>query len=624
MGIFDFKGYTSKEATDLVYVGSKLAIYTNASYFMRFPGASILNWIGNKTGSMKANKYDISIPNEWREIEPTELGLPITSKDRYGYYTFESPVWGKAPISGTGPQAKIFGKFENNKLTKVSLSYCGTNDLWDIADYFHINSGKVIQPAEPLLDVVKSYVIENGLSSKDVIITGYSLGGALTNVMAKYRESLSDGFFAEADYLGFSSPYIYEDKNVIFNMGYENDAVYRILGNESSFADSYHAANSGFVNPDKNFDSSADNVVIFGKGISSPLWSYKLLSIFNRLGGWAAHGEGAKSDAIERIINSKFYEHMDIDSTIIIDQLSIFKRWSTWVKDKISAQHQDYGRPAFIIGNEYNNLLQGSYGGDYIEGNGGNDRIKPGSGADRVDGGTGIDSLVLAGKAAQWNAYHLSDGTLFMSAKDKSGLVQAENIEKIEFQGQIMTYHRPYDVTDSGLYDNYHLIKRWKKNITYNEHTEGSNEDDLLQGAVVFGKTGDDFLFSLEKGSLLHGGEGSDVLVGNKGDDQLYGAEGNDVIKMTQGNDIVYGGLGNDVFVFDQKTNFTTIIKDFNAYSGEQDKVLFSSELFSSSENVLHLMKQQDRNVTLEYDNVSIVFENNSLSDFNTSNIGIV
>lgn len=624
MGMFDFKNLNSSASAELVSISSKLAIYSNAASFMGFPGARILNWLSSISGNLNANKYDINPPKGWREIEPSELGLSNSVKDRRGYYTFESPVLGKAPIDGMGPQAKIFGEFKNGKVVKISLAFAGTNDLLDIADYFHFNDGKVVPPMNPLLNVVKEYVIAQGLSSNDVIITGYSLGGGLANLAAKFRETLADGFFKDSYYLGFSSPYIYDNPDVIFNMGYENDAVYRILGNEESFKDAYYAAKPGFVNPDKNFASSADNVVMFGKGISSGLWSYKFLSIFNRINGWSAHGDGVRSDAIERIGKSKFYEYTHKDSTVIIDQLPAISRWNTWVKDKISSNHKDYGRPTFIIGNEHNNLLQGNKGGDYIEGKGGHDRIKPGAGADRVDGGEGIDNLVLSGRSGDWNAFRLSDGTLFMHAKNKSGMVQAENIERVEFQSEIMTWSRPYDVNSDVLKDNRFLIKWWNKNVSYGNKLEGTNGDDQLEGSVVFAKSGDDLVKAGRSGSLLHAGEGNDFIMGNDGNDEIYGAEGNDIIEMSKGNDIIYGGIGNDLFVFDKNVSSSTVVKDFNSYSGERDKILFSSELFSSAESALMSLEQKGNNVQLNRGYVSITFENTVLDDFNHSNVGII
>lgn len=628
MGIFNYKNFSSKQSAEMVLESSKMAIYSNAASFFGFPGAKILNWAGKLLGNLPANKYDISIPEGWRELAPQELGLPASAVDRKGYYTFDSPAIGKAP-NGFGPQTKILGKFENGQLTKVSVAIAGTNDILDVADYFHINNSAVVPPLEKLLTTVKDYVLKHNLTSEDVIITGYSLGGALTNLVAKNSEVLSDGFFNEANYFAYASPYVYDNADKILNIGFENDAVYRFLGEEASLKESFANARPGAINPDKTFGSSIDNMILFGKTYASIFWNEKSASIFSRIQGWKAHGQAVRSDAMKRIIESKFYDYMDKDSRIIIDQLDILKRWNTWVQDKTSVKHQDHGVPAFIIGNSHSNMLKGGRGGDYLEGLDGNDRLQPGKGADRVDGGQGWDNLVLEGRATDWSAYRLSDGTLFMYAKDKSGMKQVENVERVEFTSEIMTWSRPYSVEADGIYDHRFLIKSWNKNtIRYSEHQEGTYGDDVLVGTALFGKAGNDKLTAKAyRGSLLHGGEGDDILIGGRGSDEIYGAEGNDVIYASGGTDILYGGVGNDTFIFNKINRGRTTIKDFNDYAGDNDKLLFTKSLFKSADDVLSSMKQVGKDVHLyKYGakGISVVFEHVSLDEFNHSNIGII
>lgn len=626
MGMFDYKKYKGKQGAELVIESSKLAIYTNAASFMGFPGVKILTWLSGISGNWSANKYDLYPNKEWRELAPQELGLPNSALDRKGYYTFDSPVWGKAPISGTGPQAKIFGKFDQTgKLIKVGLVFSGTNDLWDIADYFHLNNGKVVPPMDPLLNVVKNYTLANNLTAKDVLITGYSLGAALTNLVAKYSDSLADGFYRDADFLAFASPYIYDKAEMILNLGYENDAVFRVLGDHPTLKEAFNALKPGYVNPDKEYDSGADNMILFGKAYSSLFWSYNSsLSILNHPFGWNAHGQGIRTDAYKRIANSKFYDYTHIDSTVIIDQLSVMKRWNTWVRDKLPKHHKSYGRSSFIFGNEHNNLLEGGQGNDYIDAAGGNDKIKTGLGVDRIDGGSGIDTLVLAGRKTDWNFYRLTDGTVFVQHQNKQGLTQAENVEKVEFSSEVLTWTRPYDIKADVIQDNRFLIRSWNKNISYKSHTEGTDGDDVLTGHTVFAKAGNDKLTAMRFGSLLHGGEGDDVLVGSRGNDQLFGAEGNDVLKSGGGYDSLYGGVGNDIFIFNKQSKGMARIKDFNAYSGDRDVLLFTQDLFSSTEDVMRSMRQQGKDISISKYNVSVLIENMHISEFDQNNIGII
>lgn len=621
MAMFKYKQYNSIEAAHLVIESSKLAIYANAASFMGFPGAKILNWFNNIGGNLPANKYTIGPPSEWRELTPAELHLPNSSLDRKGYYTFNSPVLGQAP-NGTGPQAKIFGKVENGKITKVALSIAGTNDLLDIADYFHLNNGKVVPPLEPLLNVVKNYALEHGLKASDVTVTGYSLGAALTNLVAKYSDSLSGGFYKDANFFAFASPYIYDDAKMILNVGYENDAVYRYLGNEATLKDSFNATGKWFSNPDKGFTSTMDNMILFDKHYASIFYNPNKASIFNK-NYWSAHRRGLQSDAYERILKSKFYEYTDPDSKVVIDQLAWSRRWNTWVKDKSLTK----SKGAFIFGNEHNNMLEGSSGNDYIDAAGGNDKIRVGGGFDRVDGGWGVDRLVLKGKLSDWSTYRLSDGSVIFHAKNKmGGIIQAENVEKVQFESEGFSNLRPYDINYNGLHENRYLIKWRNKDYGYNKHTEGTDGDDVMHGhgQVMFGKGGNDKLTANQWGSFLHGGTGHDTLKGGRGDDEIVGAEGNDIFIASGGRDYLYGGVGNDLFVFEHKIRTTTIIRDFNAYAGDQDRLLFSDEIFGSVREVIGSMRQLGNDVRLYKDGVSVVLENTHIHDFDNMNIGII
>ncbi|QGQ71538.1 calcium-binding protein [Halomonas sp. PA16-9] len=161
--------------------------------------------------------------------------------------------------------------------------------------------------------------------------------------------------------------------------------------------------------------------------------------------------------------------------------------------------------------------------------------IRLSSGADRVDGGSGINTLRLKGDGADWYAYQLSDGTLFLNSKQDLGLKQVDNVSYVEFEGlsllDISLTQQRYSVGERGLEDErFDPFGLFSQDLEYGEHVEGSAGDDELTGKVAFGGVGNDTLTALESGSLLHGGEGDDTLVGGLGDDQLYGGEGDDTL----------------------------------------------------------------------------------------------
>lgn len=626
MGMFDYKQYGSKGSAELLLTSQKLAIFSNAASFMLLPGASIINVAGKITSPFNwyPNKFNIAPPVGWRELTPAELGLPENSKDWRGYYTFNSTVTGNRLVPGMGPQAKIFGEFKEGKVTRVSVSWAGTNDPLDVMDYFSLNEGKkVAKTMNPLLESLKAYSEKNGLTGEDVIVTGYSLGGGLTNVMAKYREQLADGFFNDSVYIGHASPLIYNNGEVILNVGFENDAVYRILGDAPSFPEAMAEWKPLLVNPDKNFSSTVNNMIIFNGTYASPLWWDKIAtSILNIPQGWAAHKSGVITDGFERLINSSFYDLTQKDSVVVIDSLNAFSRLFSWVRDKSKS-----GKPAFILGNEYNNKLLGGDHGDYIDAKGGNDKIQPGKGADVIDGGTGIDTVILDGARYDWDAYRLSDGSIFMHSQRSDGLKELVNVERLAFNGEFRSKLSPYSFEENQIVDNRYLLKWRNSNMSYKDKVEGSEQDDYLTGAVVFGRDGNDLIESTHTQTdvrgLLHGGAGDDTLISKAGYNELYGGEGNDIIYASGLRNNVYGGVGNDIFAFNAQSKGYIEIRDFNKYANEQDQLLFTQELFETKESVLKSATQQNNNVYIYKENLVVSVMNSSLDEV-SNNIAIV
>ena len=599
MGMFDYKSYTAEESAELLSTAYRLSTYGNVSGFLGLPTRPALSLLADSilNSGLYPNMVDVELPAGWRELTPTDLSLPDSARDFSGHYIITSPLVGNMP---TGEQAKILGEYDSQgKLTRVAVSFTGTNSPVDIPDYFLLNSGaELAARLEPLLKTVRDFVIKNGLTAEDVILTGYSLGGALANLTAEYRNTLAGGFFANANFVGCASPLVCDDPGVVLNYGYENDVVYRVIGDEVSWQDAITAAKPGLVNADGRFDSSLDNIVLFDDMYASPLWPAPAFSILNIPVAWYAHVDGVFSDAHIRIADNPFYEYMERDSTTVIANLSGLLRSTTWVQDKQAITSDHYGTSAFIIGSDYNDLLQGGCGGDYIYGGDGNDTIRTGVGADRIDGGSGKDTLRLEGGKNDWDAYRLSDGTLFFNAHDGSGLKQAESIEQISFQNDLLSWASPYDVTSKGLHDTRLLLSWFKSDVTYQKATEGSNGADALTGQVVFAKEGNDVLYATSQGSLLHGGEGNDIFKGTTGNDALYGAEGRDVLYSSKGNDKLYGGVGDDVFIFNVGSNNTHVM-DFNLAIGDQDQLGFAKSLFASMDHLAAATYQSNADVLI-------------------------
>lgn len=614
MAMFDYKDYGAAESAKLMHTTQKLATYASVTGVMGLPTEKIIQGLADMAHSMHlgANASDLSLPAGWRELKPTELGLPESALDFSGYYHIKSPITGNMP---TGPQAKILGEFNDaGQVTRISISFAGTNSPIDILDYFQMNEGKIAPNIEPLLNAVKDYAITHNISSEKVLVTGYSLGGAMTNIMARFKDTLADGFFKDSVYIGHASPTIHDHPDVL-NMGYENDAVYRITGNEPNMLAAIKAGKPGLVNPDKMFESTLDNIVLFHDVYASPLWSISPFSILNIPFGWHAHIDGMLTDAVTRIAQSRFYEFTQRDSTVIIDSLSAFKRHHVWVEDKKSPTSDHYGTPAFIIGNEYGNLLKGGTAGDYIDAGAGDDKIKPGMGADRIDGGAGTDTLILEGSSSDWSAYRMTDGTVFFNAHNGNGLKEVHNVEQVSFEGEWLSQTRPYTIGESALQDNQYQLFHWlNHDKSYDTATEGTAGNDVLNGNAVFGRAGDDVLIANFSGSLLHGGEGNDVLRGGAGNDALYGAEGNDVLIAGGGQNQLTGGVGHDVFVFNT-AHSDNIIYDFNAHAKDHDMLHFSTDIFTDKASLGAATAQQGEDVVIRYQDFSVLIQSSTVDE---------
>ena len=580
MGMFDYKNYSAEDSAKLVDDTTRLSAFTNAHNFIDLiPGADALNLLGRISGEIFPTDINVGIPDGWKELKPVDFGVSDSMVDKVGYFTVPSLYTG---TSVPGPQAKIFGQYnEVGDLVRINFNISGTNSLVDVLDYLNLNSREGIELYEPILQMVKEYAIENGLQARDVVFSGFSLGAAVTNVIAAERENLVDGFFTESDYIAYAVPTIYDNSDVVLNVGYENDVIHRITGDEPDFLSAIKAMDFGFVNPDKDFSSSIDNFVLYNDVYASPIWDISPFSFLNIPTGWYAHVNGVTTDAISRVVDSSFYDYTTQDSTVVVSALSAFSRQTTWVQDDYAHTSSHYGSAAFLIGTQYDDLIAGGSNYDYIDAGLGNDIIKAGIGVDHADGNEGQDQVRIAGRSSEWDVFKMTDDTLFFLDKDGINLVEADNVEAVSFEKELASHLNNYDIGSTGLIENRPVIKWFSKGKSYSDHTEGSDADDYLSGDVVFGREGDDIIEGTNANNTLHGGQGGDVLYGFEGNDKLYGAEGDDVLAAGTGDDWLIGGIGNDVFVIDGQSGSDTIA-DFNNDIGYSDIIEFSASLFQS------------------------------------------
>lgn len=149
MAMFDYKNYSTDAAAQLVDEAHRLSAYTNASNFYGLPGDKLLNFAGDITGNLLPSSPNVGIPEGWRELKPSDLGVSEDLVDRSGYFQIESFYTGKAV---EGPQAKIFAQYDDEgNVTKVNLNFSGTNGIADIIDYLNLNTREGVELLEPIL-----------------------------------------------------------------------------------------------------------------------------------------------------------------------------------------------------------------------------------------------------------------------------------------------------------------------------------------------------------------------------------------------------------------------------------------------------------------------------------------
>jgi len=451
----------------------------------------------------------------------------------------------------TSAQAEALGKYDAaGKLIGVGIAFRGTGGL-GYSDTFGDMKNNLLAVVGPvdyasnyaknafdgLLKSVAAFAIAHGLSARDVLISGHSLGGLGVNSVAELSANNWGGFYKDANYVAFASPTQSSTGQNVRNIGYENDPVFRVLDGSTFSSGSLGkhdghqpSATNNLVNFNDNYASTAQNLVPF--------------SILNPM-SWSAHGSVGYEDGLNRVIDSAFYDLTGKDSTLIVSNLSSSSRGSTWVED-LGRSGEPHTGSTFIIGTDSNDWLKGGAGNDFIEGRDGDDRFCDDGGFNILLGGKGSNTFELQKPLQNFSIANDGDGTLYV--KDAyGGISMTRDIGALvskESGSWWGSKDVTYSVTDNGLLNG--------NQLTYYSHSlNGDAYGNLLaagaEGDWLFGNGGDDVLRS-DKGLVTFvGGAGNDVMhsTGNGGNTFLFsGAFGFDAINGYQGSDkLVFMGV---------------------------------------------------------------------------------
>lgn len=451
----------------------------------------------------------------------------------------------------TTAQVEILGKYDaQGHLTELGIAFRGTsgprenliidsigdviNDLLAAFGPKDYAKNYVGEAFGNLLNDVMAFAKANGLTGKDILVSGHSLGGLAVNSMADLSGGKWGGFFANSNYIAYASP-TQSSTDKVLNVGYENDPVFRALDGST-----FSGASVGVH--DAPHASTTDNIVSFNDHYASTAWNLLPYSILN-IPTWISHLPTGYGDGMNRVIESTFYDLTSRDSTIIVANLSDPARANTWVQD-LNRNAETHRGSTFIIGSDANDLIQGGSDNDYLEGRAGNDTFRDSGGYNIILGGQGSNTLDLQQSISQFDFANDGAGNLYV--RDANGGISiTRDIGSIVtkepgFLWGLFKDDVTHSVTASGL--------KVGNNVTaYESSIKGSSGADTLKAHA-----GGDWLFGLEGNDHLIGGAGNDVFVGGAGNDLMESGGGADTFLFNGafGQDRVIGFNGNDKLVF--------------------------------------------------------------------------
>jgi len=231
-------------------------------------------------------------------------------------------------------------------------------------------------------------------------------------------------------------------------------------------------------------------------------------------------------------------------------------------------------------GSEFANILSGLNGNDTINGNSGDDHLMGGSGNDQLLGGDGNDEL--KGEAGNDTLQGGTDSDILNGGAGNDTMQGGTGSDGywVDAAGDVVT-----EDVDAGDGDIVYTSINW---------TLGTNFENLSlvgTGAIngtgngesndIFGNSGANTLSGLGGGDFILAYGGDDTIKGGGGDDNINGGNGNDTINGGAGFDTMAGGAGSDKFIFDTPLEFdeNNSVIDFVT---AKDKLVLDQTVFSA------------------------------------------
>lgn len=283
---------------------------------------------------------------------------------------------------------------------ELVVAFRGTDHFNDVKDYDNISLTKgYYKQFQSLLEHVADYVKDSNLH---VTFTGASLGGAVTNIIADHVGDHWGKVFADASFVGISSPYLSRNRQAdILNFGFGNDIVYHLIPGSWTGATRSMATKHVFLY--QNHD----------------IW--KTDNLDDRV---SAHHLGNYVDSIKALSELSFD-----DGTMLADRLNLHSYVlfdSTREILRAGRLYHPGETPLTVIGESRGDRLYGASrhdGGSNVEwffGRGGNDKILARGGDDVLYGGNGNDFLVGGAGSDYASGGKGNDTILLENSRDRA------------------------------------------------------------------------------------------------------------------------------------------------------------------------------------------------------------
>ena len=200
-----------------------------------------------------------------------------------------------------------------------------------------------------------------------------------------------------------------------------------------------------------------------------------------------------------------------------------------------------------IVGDAFNNVINGNNASNLIRGLGGDDTLQGAEGSDTyvISDGSGSDRIIDTSGDDDEIAFQ---GALVSSLARYSFADAAQRDLRITFMGRSESVVVQGYFTPTG--------EATIEKVTFPDGVQASQR--VIRDSVVasLATAGNDTLTAFSVGSAVYGNAGDDILYGLFGDDELVGGSGNDVL---------YGRGGNDIYRFNRGDG-QDIIQDFTDF----------------------------------------------------------